>query len=165
MMAAILTAVPSAAHPLPDGDRELTGYHIFLTGREGMIVRLALQGAARRLSNPRCEQIFEDFKDPKGNALKTNLIAAGASSRIFLAKLYFVDGNDTVQCRTSESLGAFTEPGSRVVHICSKQFVKFAPQTEAGEVLLIHELLHTLGLSENPPTSEQITDAVANRCR
>ena len=30
--------------------------------------------------------------------------------------------------------------------------------------LLIHELLHTLGLGENPPTRSRITDAVMNRC-
>jgi hypothetical protein len=32
------------------------------------------------------------------------------------------------------------------------------------EILLIHEFLHTLGLGENPPTSDAITQRVAVRC-
>ena len=32
-------------------------------------------------------------------------------------------------------------------------------------VMMIHELLHTLGLGENPPTSQDITVRVTNRCR
>ena len=29
---------------------------------------------------------------------------------------------------------------------------------------MIHEFLHTLGLGENPPTSQEITERVSNRC-
>ena len=35
---------------------------------------------------------------------------------------------------------------------------------KGGEILLIHELLHSLGLGENPPTSAQITNTVMARC-
>ena len=31
-------------------------------------------------------------------------------------------------------------------------------------VIVIHEALHTLGLPENPPTSEEITARVRERC-
>ena len=34
-----------------------------------------------------------------------------------------------------------------------------------AESLVIHELLHTLGLGENPPTSAEITRRVEARCR
>jgi hypothetical protein len=33
-----------------------------------------------------------------------------------------------------------------------------------AEALLIHEMLHSLGLGENPPTSHQITARVRARC-
>jgi len=33
-----------------------------------------------------------------------------------------------------------------------------------AEMILIHELLHTLGLGENPPTSLEITARVTERC-
>ncbi len=34
-----------------------------------------------------------------------------------------------------------------------------------GEALLIHELLHTLGLGEGLPSPEEITSGVLARCR
>ena len=33
-----------------------------------------------------------------------------------------------------------------------------------AEDLIIHELLHSLGLGENPPTSSQISSQVMRRC-
>jgi hypothetical protein len=33
-----------------------------------------------------------------------------------------------------------------------------------AEVYVIHEMLHTLGLGENPPSSQEITQAVVKRC-
>ena len=34
-----------------------------------------------------------------------------------------------------------------------------------AEAMVIHEMLHTLGLGENPPTTFEITDRVRERCR
>jgi hypothetical protein len=34
----------------------------------------------------------------------------------------------------------------------------------AAEIIIIHEFLHVLGLGENPPTSDEITERVAARC-
>ena len=33
-----------------------------------------------------------------------------------------------------------------------------------AEVYVIHEMLHTLGLGENPPTSQEITQRVKRQC-
>jgi len=33
-----------------------------------------------------------------------------------------------------------------------------------AEAMVIHEMLHTLGLGENPPTTFEITDKVRGRC-
>jgi hypothetical protein len=33
-----------------------------------------------------------------------------------------------------------------------------------SEFMIIHEMLHRLGLSENPPTSFEITEQVSRRC-
>jgi hypothetical protein len=35
----------------------------------------------------------------------------------------------------------------------------------AAEFIVIHELLHTLGLGENPPTPQDITRRVKARCQ
>jgi hypothetical protein len=34
-----------------------------------------------------------------------------------------------------------------------------------AEAMVIHEMLHTLGLGENPPSTFEITDRVRARCR
>jgi hypothetical protein len=34
-----------------------------------------------------------------------------------------------------------------------------------AEAMVIHEMLHTLGLGENPPTPFEITERIRARCR
>jgi hypothetical protein len=34
-----------------------------------------------------------------------------------------------------------------------------------AEAMVIHEMLHTLGLGENPPSTFEITERVRQRCR
>jgi len=51
-----------------------------------------------------------------------------------------------------------------VIYVCGTRFTDRFARRIAGEILLIHELLHALGLGENPPTSAHITDAVRIRC-
>jgi hypothetical protein len=42
---------------------------------------------------------------------------------------------------------------------------RFAERSRAAaDAAIIHELLHSLGLGEDPPTSKQITDTVLARC-
>jgi hypothetical protein len=144
-------------------DHHGRGSHIFLVGKAHMTVDDAVQGAMRRLSVPECRRLFEDFTDQAGRALTVNLAATAASPEDVLAGLYFVEGDDTIQC-TSQIVAAFTAPGSQVIHVCGGRFLQFAVKTKGGEILLIHELLHALGLGENPPTSSRITNAVMNRC-
>ena len=78
--------------------------------------------------------------------------------------LEFHDGSDRHPCSAS-GVAAFTTPGSRSVWVCTQRFV-VADYTYPGlaEYLIIHEALHSLGLEENPPSSEQITRRVAARC-
>jgi hypothetical protein len=49
------------------------------------------------------------------------------------------------RCRADDATTAFTVPGSRVVHVCVDRFAeRFAVKTRDGELLILHELLHTL---------------------
>ena len=55
--------------------------------------------------------------------------------------------------------------GSRVVEVCGAVFARQSVQdAQSGEVLIIHELLHSLGLGENPPSSAEISRGVLARC-
>src|SRR5262249_35531304 len=73
---------------------------------------------------------------------------------------------DAHRCRADDVTALFTVPNSRVVYVCAARFVdRFAVKTADGELLMIHELLHTLGLGENPPKSSEITAVVRRRLR
>ena len=87
-----------------------------------------------------------------------------------LREFYFtrvVDGVDTMHQiigRQSDIL-AFTSRGSRVIYLCGRDFMRTAQRTpEDGRAVVIHEMLHSLGLGENPPSSREITRRVRERC-
>lgn len=155
---------PAVAQVPAAAARGTGGYHILLTGKARLMVKFALEGALRRLARPQCQQLFTDFADPAGHTLSNTLAALGQTPEEAMAALYFVEGDESIQCHSDGTRAAFTVPGIRVIHVCGTRFVdRFARRT-AGEILMIHELLHTLGLGEDPPTSAQITDAAWTRC-
>jgi hypothetical protein len=78
--------------------------------------------------------------------------------------MVFSDGRGLKPCSGKATL-AVTEPGSVVVFICPTAFVEaMRGNPEYASVTLIHEMLHSLGLGENPPRSRDITERVQVRC-
>jgi len=129
-----------------------------------MAVAAAVKGAALRLDDDRCRSLLADLRDGDGRPLTAALDAAAQSPAEHLAALYFVAADER-RCRADEATTAFTVPGSRVVYICTDRFAsRFALKTRDGELLILHELLHTLGLGENPPSTDAISDIVRERC-
>jgi hypothetical protein len=128
-------------------------------------VRSAAEGAARRLGRPRCQGLLGEFVDAQGNTLLANLDARGLTAEAQLQSIRFEDGVSRPLCDKT-GIHAVTRPGSSVVYVCGAAFLT-AHRRNAylAETYLIHELLHTLGLGENPPTSQQITDRVSAACR
>lgn len=138
---------------------------IMLQGKARMVVEDAVNGASRRLATATCQLVLLDFVDASARPLDARLDVLGQTVTEYLAIMYFVDGDEAPQCRLNDATAAFSEPGSRVIHVCARKFsTQFARRTAGGEILVIHELLHSLGLRENPPTSAQITDRVWLRC-
>lgn len=84
----------------------------------------------------------------------------------YLTQLWFVDASKTTRCQGHGREAAFTQVGSRVIHVCGSRFASadFRLQGGSGDIVIIHEMLHSLGLGENPPTSAAITAQVARRC-
>jgi hypothetical protein len=127
----------------------------------------AVRGAARRLEQPDCQKVLSDFADRDGVRLAAKLEAKQMTVVRFLTDLRFVDGSGSGKCDRQTS-AAFTEPGSLVIFVCGRQFKdrEFSLQGAAGEVVIIHEILHALGLPENRPypTGAEITAAVKKRC-
>jgi hypothetical protein len=127
-------------------------------------VRLAVEGATTRLARPGCQDLLADFADESGQRLSTSLVATGKPPADAFASLRFFDARGARQCRSSGTL-AFTRTRSWFIRVCGEQF-KHAFQTNrtATEIIVIHEFLHALGLGENPPTSQAITEQVNVRC-
>ena len=125
-------------------------------------VSQAVHDAARRLRNPECVRVFDDFAGVDGHPLAAKLTGLGVSAEEYLLKrLWFLDGSRSPSCDPQLTRAAITELGSHVVVICPARFIG-APQER--ELTIIHEMLHSLGLGENPPSSREITKRVAERC-
>ena len=126
--------------------------------------REALDGALRWLSDGRCQRLLLEFRDERGSLLIERLAELGMSCQQYLRLISFVDGSLSPHCVDGKTL-AFTAPGSRVVFICARHFQHtWRAQPEFAKAVLIHEMLHTLGLGENPPSSEYITGRVLKVC-
>ena len=125
---------------------------------------MAREGAARRLANPKCAEVFRDFADDQGRSLQERLDAYRLTGPEYLSLIYFADGSDEGRCG-DENVLANTTPGSRHVAVCRRFARVYRDDRTWAEVVVIHEALHTLGLGENPPTSFEISTRVASRCR
>jgi hypothetical protein len=132
----------------------------------GYAVERAIDGARLRLADRECQQVLTDFQDAFGNSLLANLTAKRRSPVEYLDELWFVDASDARPCRGDGALVAYTSPGLRIIYVCAARFVHplFRLKDRLAELLIIHEFLHSLGLGENPPTSDQITKQVTRRC-
>jgi hypothetical protein len=126
-------------------------------------VRMAVASALYKLGKPACQQVLNDFKDTEGHSLRENLESLGLEPSQYLALIVYRDGGDlrSGRCR-SAGAAAVTHPGDRVVYICGANFRAQTPGTRANT--LIHEMLHSLGLRENPPSSDEINGQVRKRC-
>jgi hypothetical protein len=128
-------------------------------------LRVALAGAAGWLAKPGCRSVLEEFRDQSGILLSDRIAELGIDLVTYLERLRFRDGSFAPPCAKPTTV-MFTTPGSKVVFVCGRQLERMARQDRGYlSVLVIHEILHTLGLGENPPSSNTITVRVANRCR
>jgi hypothetical protein len=133
------------------------------TSRDDFVVVRALEGAAHRLETPRCGDVLAHFKRADGSTLAEALAQEGLNGPGHLDLLLFYSGDDHPHCR--QSVLAWTSPGSRVVYVCTGRFREaYATKPAHVEAVLLHEMLHTLGLGENPPTSAEITARVVAAC-
>jgi hypothetical protein len=126
------------------------------------VVRAALSGARRRLQRPECQRILGEFSDPSGQTLGARLASSGLSAEERLSQILFYDGQDRI-CERSHVM-AVTAPGSRVVLICPEFVRRYQDDPGYGQAIILHEVLHSIGLAENPPTSSEITRRVIERC-
>lgn len=157
----------ATATPAP-GAEEAAAFSVRLADQEAArTVRRAVAGAHERLGRDRCMRIFEVFRDPSGRTLNQNLVALGTSGQEFLERVLFYDGSALPVCQRdpAREVYAVTERGGRAVRVCASQFEALQRKSPVlGEVVVIHEMLHALGLGEAPPSSDEITWRVMESC-
>ena len=135
---------------------------VLVPGQIGLMVQYALLGAKKRLEHHACAELLAEFHASDGLPLNAHMSLAPTD---YLSTLWFVDGDDDLRCRTTVAPIAFTAPGHPVVFVCASHFArKYLQNQKYAEILLIHEMLHTAGLGENPPTSNQISGMAMARC-
>jgi hypothetical protein len=136
----------------------------FIDRRLPSEIRVSLEQAREKLADSRCAEILTDYADSSGAPLDRKLRSTGETLTNYMGFVLFYDGAATTTCGRSDVL-AWTAPGSRAVHVCGGQFLKMqrAHPGYAADIV-IHEMLHTLGLQENPPDAREITDRVIARC-
>lgn len=134
---------------------------IYVGGPAALDVLRAAHLAARRLREPGCQRILDDFMDREGRPLRERL--GTTSPDAYLAGLTLREGEiprGSGRC-ASPGAAAFTAGGA-AVFVCGTSFRTLGQGAQASA--LIHEMLHTLGLRENPPSSREITRRVTERC-
>jgi hypothetical protein len=161
-----LAAAPLGAVVWPTAANASGAVHILIANP---IIRqrvaLSLEGAAERLAGSECQKVFTEFTDGAGQPLQSRLDALHLTGAEFLTWLRFTEGDVLPLCAFASHIAAFTQPGSRVVSVCGTSFTRQSRlDWQAGEVIVIHELLHALGLGENPPSSAEISRRVRMRC-
>lgn len=156
--AALAISTPAAAGR-PRGGREAAER---MTARA--LVAAARDRAAAKLRRPECREVLSDFREAAGRRLSEVLEERRQGADEFLSSLVFVDGRATPPCQRG-NVAAGANRGSIFVGVCKETFARVeAADPGLAANVLIHEMLHALGLGEDPPTSEEITRQVARRC-
>ena len=125
-------------------------------------VARAIQGAANQLGDARCQALLDEFADATGRSLRSVLAAHGLAVSEYMGLVFFYDAPE-LACRAGNL--AVTRPGSRAIFVCGARFQKeMSSNSRNAEASVIHEVLHSLGLGENPPSSDHITARVRAQC-
>jgi hypothetical protein len=129
----------------------------------GPAIRSALDAAVARFAEAGCRRILLEFVDHDARPLQDRLTSLGLDFDTYVSMLVIYDGTRSRTC--DKGALAFTVPGSRVIHVCVDRLKSVqSDQPEYVIAALIHEILHTLGLGENPPSSNDITKRVLALC-
>ena len=156
-IAAAVLALSAVSAPAADA----TNVRLAHNGERFAVAR-ALGGAARTLGHPGCQALMDEFADASGRPLRRTLETLGLSAPEYVGRIFFYDAPSRL-CGTSSL--ALTRPESRVIFVCGSRFVRqMGTDSRHAEAILIHEMLHSLGLGENPPSSDYITERVRARC-
>ena len=130
----------------------------------GPRVAEAVADAARRLDAQPCSLVLSDFRDAQtGLTLAENLATTGRSASEHVRSLWF-RGAPGIRPFLGRRVFAFTAPASSAVFLCREDLLRIQNQPRMLTAIVLHEVLHTLGLRNDHPSSVSITEQVLERC-
>lgn len=153
-VAGSLAAVPAAAE----------GRTFQLVSVGAATLDRAREGAARKLEQPQCRALLDEFKDASGQPLAASLARFQISPAEYLRMIPFLDGSSRPLCRSGRA-DMFSVTGVPRVFVCRSFADVQLRKPWTAESIVIHEMLHTLGLGESPPSSDEITRRVSSSCQ
>jgi hypothetical protein len=137
---------------------------------EDIVTRAAIYSALDRaqewFAHTQCQSVMTEFRDEADCPLAGKLAGLGTTFDGYLQWVLIRDGSHSKSC-DSPTTFAVTTPGNRVVYVCTRAFENLALKDPArASAVVIHEVLHTLGLGEDGrhPTSNAITWRILARC-
>jgi hypothetical protein len=143
-----------------------------VTGTVGLKVGAGITNAKQKLANGPCNGLLDTMSNSSGQTLRSvmnsrgtsdpGLYLSSGSGMAFYGGQTHADAQGSVPCDSPTY--AWTNTNSTQVWVCDR-FGTLS--TGMAGVIVIHEMLHTLGLPEGGQgqmTSQQITDAVSNAC-
>jgi hypothetical protein len=140
--------------------------HVVAAAEPANAIDVARTKVRARLRSPACRMLLSSYTDASGRSLMDNLTALEAGPEQYVGWLLFRPAPSGARACAEPSNVFFTTPGSRVVFTCGERFATLhASDPDLAASLVLHEMLHSLGLGENPPSPSQITSRVVERCR
>lgn len=124
-----------------------------LTPQESQLLNQAKSVGNNRLSTvASCEKMFDDL---------------GANGSNIIAATTYRDGGGSSKCTSRPGAAAVTDIGGYTVFLCGSSFTRLS--SNGAATIVIHEALHSAGMSENPPdpnakTSAEISAMVQANC-
>jgi len=127
-----------------------------------MALRHGLDIASRLLDDPMCQRVLTEFRTRENRPLVDTLHRLQLGTQDYLPLIHFRDGGQHPAC---DDAVAYTTVGGWVVYVCTNSIERYWRSNRNHVVFtLVHEVLHTLGLGENPPSSPEITYRVRKQC-
>jgi hypothetical protein len=126
-------------------------------------LRHAILGALEWVRRSECRAVLSDFHDPSGRSISEVLSRRGQSLEEHIQTLFFEDGRHLRGCRRRQWYAA-TSPGSHFIYVCPAKFHELLGRPLQTRAVVLHEVLHSLGVGEDPPSSYEITKGVLARC-
>jgi hypothetical protein len=125
----------------------------------------ALREASTRLLDSKCQGVVSEFRDERGRPLTDKLSALGMTAQGFLELVIFQDAGERLGKCDRQGTLAFTTPGDRIVYLCGRAFERaWRRNPDEAQNTMIHEMLHALGLGENPPSPREISYRIRQLC-